>query len=135
MRVYVSGSWSGRARLRQMAERLRMMGHEVVSSWLDEQDCPEWLPREQWHARLASKDVTEVYMADAIIMDLHDTSTTGGRYVEWGVACNPRSYILRVLVGPEDHPFRAMFGTLADYKYADWNALLAGPVFNVEVQP
>jgi hypothetical protein len=133
MRVYVSGTWTERGRLRLMAERLRMLGHEVVSTWLDEQDRPEWMPEGKWQERLAAKDVAEVCQADAIILDVDGRSTTGGRYVEWGVACHPRALILRVVVGRL--PDTDIFGKLADHHYRDWNVALNSPVFNPQNVP
>lgn len=132
MKLYVSGTWTDRPRLRQQAERLRQLGHEVVSTWLDEQDRPEWMPEAKWQARLASKDVAEVCQADAILMDVQGASTTGGRYVEWGVACHPRALILRILIGAP--PATDIFGRLADHTFTDWNAALASPVLR-PVQP
>lgn len=127
MKVYVSGTWTERARLRAMAERLRLLGHEVVSTWLDEQDRPEWMPERKWQERLGAKDVAEVCQADAIVMDADGASTTGGRYVEWGVACHPRSLILRVVVGTL--PPTDIFGKLADHQFATWDDLFAASPF------
>lgn len=126
MKVYVSGSWKSRGQLRQKAERLRLHGHQIVSTWLEEQDRPDWMPEATWLARIAQRDVAEVAGADAILMDISEDSTTGGRYVEWGVACHPHAAIMRVLIGTP--PDADIFGRLADYTFPDWDAALAHPV-------
>lgn len=123
MRIYVSGSWASRDALRPMAQALRAMGHQVSSSWLDEQAKPAAMPEMAWRKRIAMKDIAEVSGSDAILMDISEDSTTGGRYVEWGVACNPHAYILRILVGPQ--PAGDFFGHLADYHFPDWDRCLA----------
>jgi hypothetical protein len=112
------------------AEQLRALGHVVNSTWLDEQDKPAHLTNRQWLRRVAERDVSEVAAADAIIMDVDGASTTGGRYVEWGVACNPHAATLRVLVGCP--PELDIFGKLADEWFPDWAGLLASSVLNPE---
>jgi hypothetical protein len=121
--IYVSGSWTARGRLRTQAEKLRACGHRITSSWLDEQDKPAHLPLGEWLTRLAHKDIAEVAGSDMIILDVDTASTTGGRYVEWGVACHPHALIRRVLVGTP--PPLDIFGRMADYHFSDWNALFA----------
>lgn len=123
MRIYVSGSWASRDKLRPMAQALRAMGHQVSSSWLDEQEKPVAMNEIAWRKRIAMKDVAEVSGSDAIIMDINEDSTTGGRFVEWGVACNPQAYITRILVGPETAG--DFFGHLADFHFPDWDRCLA----------
>jgi hypothetical protein len=130
MKIYVSGSWKARNRLRVRAEKLRAMGHQVLSSWLDEQDKPPHLTQAQWLRRVAERDTAEVVACDAIIMDVDDVSTTGGRYVEWGIACNPHATTLRVLVGIP--PALDVFGKLADAWFPDWAALLDSNILNPE---
>ena len=130
MKVYVSGSWNARNRLRVQAEKLRAAGHQVNSTWLDEQDKPAHLTKTQWLRRVAERDVSEVAAADAIIMDVDDLSTTGGRYVEWGVACNPHATTLRILVGCP--PDLDVFGKLADAWFPDWASLRESNILNPE---
>jgi hypothetical protein len=101
-----------------------------VSSWLDEQEKPAALPEGAWRLRIAMKDIAEVSSADAILMDISEDSTTGGRYVEWGVASNPHAYILRVLIGRR--PAGDFFGHLADRHFPDWDTCLASALFTAE---
>lgn len=121
MKVYISGSYSSKARLRAEGLRLHDLGHDVTSSWLYETVKPDALTDGQWRRRLAEKDIAEVYASDCIILDLCEPSTTGGRYCEWGVALAPGSMMLRYTVGNTDRRF---FTQLADEQYDSWDQLI-----------
>jgi nucleoside 2-deoxyribosyltransferase len=122
MKIYISASWVAKERLQERAHQLRLIGHTVTSSWLHESLQPENLTIGQWHARLASKDIAEVFSSDCIILDLDDESTTGGCHTEWGVACHPNSVMLRYTVGGTK---QRIFTQLADEHYEHWEQLLA----------
>lgn len=124
MKIYISGTFNAQHRLRARAEQLWKMGHEITSSWLHETAKPAVLTEGQWNARLATKDIVEVAMADCLILDLDEDSTTGGRYVEWGVASHPRDPKLRFTVGGGKRP-RGCFNYLADSHFETWEKLLA----------
>ena len=62
----------------------------------------------------------EVAAADCIILDVDEESTSGGRYVEWGVALG-RYNMLKIVVG-ENH--WGVFNTLADHRFKDWVEVL-----------
>jgi hypothetical protein len=104
-----------------MAEQLRMQGHEITSTWLHETSQPAHLSEVEWMGRLGFKDVAEVFASDCIILDLDEASTTGGRYVEWGVACHPLSLIKRYTVGKNNY---GCFNQLADKHFANWDDVL-----------
>lgn len=99
MKIYVSGTFTAQERLREEAHRLRCLGHEITGTWLHETRKPDHLSYDQWMVQLATKDVAEVFASDCIIVDLDGESTSGGRYVELGVACHPTSTMLRYTVG------------------------------------
>jgi hypothetical protein len=122
MRIYVSGTFTAQHRLRDRANQLFILGHEITSTWLNESAKPAALTEEQWLQRLATKDVAEVMLADCLVLDLAGVSTTGGRFVEWGVASHPRDPKLRYTVGPRD---AGCFHRLADAHFATWEDLLA----------
>jgi len=128
MKIYVSGTFTAQQRLRKEAQRLHEKGHEVVSSWVFEQQKPEHMDYDTWMLRLASKDVSEVFSADCVIMDLDEASTSGGRYVEWGVASHPLSMKRRLLVGGKAADGSALpygcFNHLCDKYYPNWDALV-----------
>jgi hypothetical protein len=101
VKVYIAGTFTAQARLRPMADALRSQGHDIVSSWLYEpQPHPPHLAFGALHEALADKCIAEVFSAECIILDRFGESTSGGRYVEWGVACHPRELKLRYTVGP-----------------------------------
>jgi hypothetical protein len=76
-----------------------------------------------WNVALANKDVAEVFAADCIILDLDDESTTGGRYVEWGVALYPGSIRRRYTVGGKGKD--GVFLHKAHRRFDAWGDLLA----------
>jgi len=125
LKIYVGGTFSAQERLRAEAETLHKLGHEITSSWLREASKPESLTYDQWMFQLSSKDVAEVFASDCLIMDLDGASTSGGRYVEWGVACHPLSTILRLTVGG-----RAHVESEAGYAYGCFNHLAHGMFVN-----
>ena len=116
MKIYVSGTFTAQARLRCEADALRAAGHVITGDWLYEPARPAHLNTEAWNAMLAAKDIAQVYAADCIILDLIGESTSGGRYVEWGVACAPGAHQLRYTVGG----WPGVFGTMAHRHFTDW---------------
>ena len=121
MKVYISASFLSQKRLRHSAAKLRALGHVVLSSWLDEGAKPAHLSQETWEGRLAFTDSAEIFAADCVILDREGDSTTGGRYVEWGMACAPGTTKLRITVG--GGPLR-FFDHLADFHFANWDELM-----------
>lgn len=118
MKIYVSGSFSEQERLREQAARLQKLGHYIRGSWLAEVTRPEALTEDQWNKTLALTDIAEVYAADCIILDIEGQSTSGGRYVEWGVACAPGVSKLKLVVGPSPN---GVFLSLADEYFKTWD--------------
>lgn len=117
MRIYIAGSFQAQRRLRPIRDKLWQMGHEVISSWLDECAMPPSMTKDEFYKQLAVKDLTEVRAADCIILDTFDVSTTGGRMVEWGYALgHPK---LKYVIGSSD----CLFLELADRRFASWEDL------------
>ena len=123
MRIYVSGTFTSQARLRPLADRLRALGHEIMSTWLYEVAKPATLNTAEWNLALADKDVAEVFAADCIVLDLDGESTTGGRYTEWGIACCPGSLRRRYIVGGKGKD--GVFLSKAHRRFEDWDDLFA----------
>ena len=123
MRIYISGGFTSRERLRPMADLLREKGHEITSDWLYEPPRPAHLNTAEWNRVLAEKDIAQVYAAECIILDLIGDSTTGGRYVEWGVACHPGSMRRRYIVGGGNT--QGVFDHMAHRRFDTWTDLLA----------
>jgi len=99
------------------------MGHEVVSSWLDETAQPDAMPRDVFFKKLAIKDVAEVQSADLLISDHIEPSTSGGRDIEFGIALARHQHIQVWIVGPPSS--LSPFHLLADARFTDWNECLA----------
>ena len=121
MKIYIASFFDTRERLRPYKDRLWKQGHEVVSSWLDEQAKPGGMDTSTFWKKLAIKDIAEVESADCVILDTLDVTPRGGREVEFGYALGGHQSKFTYIVGP----VRNVFHTLADRQFDDWDALLA----------
>lgn len=92
MKVFIAGSFLVRPRLQLVAEKFRGAGHDVVSSWLAEPlDLVTLVRREDlladWlNQAIATQDLIDLYKADALILFTEEPSSSGGYWVELGVA-------------------------------------------------
>ena len=120
MKIYVAGSFNSRERLRPVRDKLWSMGHEVVSSWLDEVAKPAPMTHKEFYKKLALKDIAELKSADLVIVDLIDPSSSGGRDTELGLALGAFSAKQVYTVGP----VTSVFHELVDYQASSWNDLL-----------
>ena len=120
MKIYVSGSYAEQPRLRDRATELLHHGHAITSTWLHEVQQPKHLSEHEWFKALAIKDLAEVAAADCIIMDVDGTSTSGGRYTEWGFALG-RFNMLKLVVGSNHY---GVFLKLADESFTNWTEVL-----------
>ena len=117
MKIYVSGSFTSRPKLRPVRDELWHMGHEITSTWLDEVAQPANMTHEEFYKKLALKDLAEVNAADLIIVDLSDPSTSGGRDVELGFALGRYAAKQIYLVGKPV----SVFHQLADRFFSSWD--------------
>src|SRR5678815_4799579 len=85
MRVYIAGKYEARSRLIEWRGRLKALGHEVLSTWLDEMPKRDEVDADYMH-KAATRDLAEIASADLFILDTIDESNTGGREVEYGYA-------------------------------------------------
>lgn len=115
MKVYIAASFAARERLRPIRDQLWKLGHEVVSSWLDETVLPKGMTEEEFFTQLAVKDLAEVKAADAVIQDTITDSTTGGSHVEFGMALSQLK--VKYVVGKP----RSIFHQLADKQFDNWD--------------
>jgi len=121
MKVYISAGFTSQKRLRQYRDELWKMGHQVVSSWLDETAIPEGMDTVAFGRKLAVKDIAEIVAADVFVSDNHEPSTTGGLYIELGVALGRFQHIQVWEVGPHG---RSPFHELMDRRFESWDDLL-----------
>ena len=119
MKIYIGASFSSRNRLRPIRDKLWSLGHEVVSSWLDEVAKPAPMTQKEFYKKLAIKDIAELKSADLVIVDVIDPSTTGGRDTELGLALGSFSQKQVYLVGTP----KCVFHELVDAQFKDWPSL------------
>ena len=103
--------------MRPIRDRIWSLGHEVVSTWLDEVKHPETMDTETFYKKLALRDLAEIRSADLIIIDTIDETPRGGREVELGFALGRFQGIEIWVVGP----MRNVFHRLADGVFDTWD--------------
>lgn len=121
MKVYIAARFEHRPELRPYRDRLWAMGHQVVSTWLDEVARPEGMTKAVFFKKLALKDVAEIKSADVLILDTHIPSERGGKEVEYGIALGGFQHQQIWVVGPQ----RNVFHFLADQVFDNWQECLA----------
>jgi hypothetical protein len=92
MKIYLASRYSRRVQMRDLAEELRRMGHEVATRWLD----TEWANRPdqssaappEYREKYALIDLEDVRAADWVInfTEAPGDGSRGGRHVEFGLA-------------------------------------------------
>lgn len=102
MRAYVAGRFTGQARIKVEAQRLRDLGWKINASWLDSVENDVGYSVEDGQ-RYANRDLDEILSADILVLDTLDESTTGGREVEFGYAYACDKGL--VVVGPHRNVF------------------------------
>ena len=120
MKIYIASFFDTREKLRPYRDKLWKMGHEVVSTWLDEIARPPEMTHEEFFKKLAIKDLAEIKSCDLIIVDTSDITPRGGREVELGCALGQYQSKLFYLVGPK----RNIFHELADKQFPTWDGLI-----------
>lgn len=100
--------------MREPADKLWHLGHEIVSTWLQECKKPISMQSDDFKKKLAMKDVAEVTSADLIILD--NRRSSGGKNCEWGVSLGHFQKKLLWLVGEPSN----VFHYLADKKFTSW---------------
>ena len=121
MKLYIAARFEHRPELRPYRDQLWALGHQVVSTWLDEVARPEGMSKKVFWKKLALKDVAEIKSADVLILDTHVASDRGGKEVEYGIALGGFQTQQLWIVGPQ----RNVFHELADLVFADWDECIA----------
>lgn len=91
MKIYVAGKFGMREKFRSTRDRLRALGHEVTSRWLDDNEggSSASAGSAEKSEAAATEDVEDVRAADAVMffsMPVGSLNTGGGRYFELGLA-------------------------------------------------
>ena len=120
MKIYLAAKFERRLAIRPWADALWTLGHEVVSSWLNEVSRMPGMSSPEFYKKLAIKDLTEIRAADLLILDTAEASERGGKEVEWGYALGQFHGKLVWIVGPQ----RNVFHYLADRVFPDWATCL-----------
>jgi len=126
-KIYIAGSYAGRARIRAEASRLAAIGNTVIlSRWFNDDDFIERAWDKNYAGRVAEtmamSDLHAILEADMVVLDTFEPSTSGGRCVELGAALM-RSLDRKVRVvhiGPPTN----IFETLVREHYASWDDFL-----------
>ena len=64
MKIYTAATFRNQHRIRVMRDRLFMLGHNVLSTWLNEQIKPNGMTEEDFGRKMASKDLREIQESD-----------------------------------------------------------------------
>jgi hypothetical protein len=127
--VYLAARYSRHGEMRQVRDKLRPLGYEVTSRWIDmhggnltESLVPEKLnaePEACWP--YAKIDLDDIWAADVVIsFTSADGGGKGGRHVEFGFALGLGKHL--VIVGPFEHVFHTL--PLVEW-YPDLDQLLS----------
>ncbi len=92
MRIYLASRYSRRDEMRHLAARLRSLGHNITSRWLE----AEWANRPdsssaapaEYREKFAQIDMLDVQVSDTVISftEAPGDGSRGGRHVEFGLA-------------------------------------------------
>lgn len=128
MKIYIASKFSSRHRMRPIKFKLKQLGFDVLSDWIDNNPLDDTLGGdydsignnpEASHA-IAERDLVQVTQCDIFIIDTQDVSSSGGRECELGMALmisTPR--ICRV------GPIRNVFHAHKDIRvFTSWEDLI-----------
>ena len=116
MKIYLACKFERRPVMRPIRDLLWKMGHEVVSTWIDEVMRPEVMPTDVFNKKLALKDAAQIESADLFILDTEVPSERGGKEVEYGLALGRFQRVVIYIVGPA----RNVFHQLCDRRFDTW---------------
>ncbi len=117
MKIYLASKFETRNEIRPVRDKLWQMGHEVVSTWLDEVKQPPAMTLDIFWKKLALKDLAEIKAADLLVLNTGGPSVTGGKEVEFGFALGQFQNKLVYIVGP----LRNVFHALCDRRFDTWD--------------
>jgi hypothetical protein len=118
VRLFLAGRFRDRAELRRYANQLELLDHIVLSSWLLEPDEDGRVDIRR-DLQKASRDLGEVLLADALILDSREPTRRGGRCVEAGAA-----WAMHTPVYVVGTPRNLYESSLARRTFTDWETLI-----------
>ena len=117
MKIYLAASYSDQERMRKLRDEINDMGHEVVSTWIDNDgpgmDADQINQMKNAARSHAHTDMADIRRCDLFVVFTNAPSTTGGMHVEFGYALglqnhtSPRHPISLAVVGPFSNIFHA----------------------------
>ena len=128
LKIYIASKFSSRYRMRPIKFRLKQLGFEVLSDWIDNNPLDETIGGDydsignhpDASHDIAERDRQQVLECNIFIIDTQDVSETGGRECELGMALMAsKPYIFRV--GPIRNVFHAHKAVRV---YKSWDALM-----------
>lgn len=118
MRIYIAGRLSQREELHLVRRDLWKLGHEVVSTWIDEgRDASD--ETNDVAIKYALRDISQISQADLLILDTTSPLNFdggGGREFEAGFAFAQFQHKKLWRVGPRKNAFHA----LVDRGFENW---------------
>ena len=128
MKIYIASKFSSRHRLRPIKFKLKQLGFDVLSDWIDNNPLDETIGGDydsignypDASHEIAARDITQVLECDIFIIDTQDISSTGGRECELGMALITNVDCI-IRVGPIRNVFHAHKSI---YVYQSWEDLL-----------
>lgn len=119
MKIYLASNFASQARMKGVRRVLEALNHQVVSTWLDEDGAQSYELNPECGPGYAIRDRQEVDDADILIIDTLESSHTGGREVELGLALGSHKRVWRV------GPARNIFHTVVNQHFPDWESCYA----------
>lgn len=106
MKIYLAASYKRRDEIREYAEKLKLLGHEITSRWLRELSPPK-IELTDVSARFlrehAQHDMEDIESAGMLVLFTKNIKERGGMYVEMGYALGLERTI--ILIGPKRNIF------------------------------
>jgi nucleoside 2-deoxyribosyltransferase len=120
MKIYIAGRLSQRPELHLIRQQIWSLGHEVVSTWIDESGDGALNGTAK---RIATRDLCQISSADLLILDTTSPLSPdggGGREFEYGFAIGQFQHKTTWRVGPMKNAFHA----LVDQEFETWDDAL-----------
>lgn len=122
MKIYTAATFSQQSRMRDVRDRLFKLGHNVLSTWLNEQIKPSGMSEDEFGRKMANKDFREIQEADCFIVDMAEPSLTAGKYIEYGFA-QAHHKLTYVVKSGEPMTYGHIFLKVADGVFETWEDL------------
>lgn len=106
MRIYLAGAWERRSLLRGIAGGLAKVGHEVVSSWLTENEQEHASQYAAHASEWSERDFSDIDSAQLFVTLTEEADSPyrrGGRHVELGYALARGKTV--AVIGPRETTF------------------------------